>query len=155
MRANQIDICYMKEKMDPIYKSMHPMLDPLEALYVSIHAIQTWKDLEFEVIKDNFDNIFGSDSRAVSSGGALLVDGAFETSSSISALRVSLVWAKAPVGVARYYLLRHWRFPPNNNNNKQHQEKFWITKVCRRRFCVDIFWQNNQVIIWLHTWSKW
>ena len=75
------------------------MLDPLEALYVSIHAIQTWKDLAFEVIKDNFDNIFGSDSRAVSSGGALLVDGAFETSSSISALRVSLVWAKAPVGV--------------------------------------------------------
>ena len=78
---------------------MHPMLDPLEALYVSIHAIQTRKDLAFEVIKDNFDNIFGSDSRAVSSGGALLVDGAFETSSSISALRVSLVWAKAPVGV--------------------------------------------------------
>ena len=116
------------------------MLDPLEALYVSIHAIQTWKDLEFEVIKDNFDNIFGSDSRAVSSGGALLVDGAFETSSSISALRVSLVWAKAPVGVARYYLLRHWRFPPNNNNNnskQQHQENFWITKVGRRRFCVD------------------
>ena len=28
----------MKEKMDPTYISMHSMLDPLEALYVSIHA---------------------------------------------------------------------------------------------------------------------
>ena len=95
------------------------MLDPLEALYVSIHAIQTWKDLAFEVIKDNFDNIFGSDSRAVSSGGALLVDGAFETSSSISALRVSLVWAKAPVGVVYWDIGAFLQIITIINNNKK------------------------------------
>ena len=76
-----------------------------------------------------FHIIFATESCSLKwIGGALLVDGAFETSSSISALRVSLVWAKAPVGVAIYILLRIGAFLQIiiiNNNNKIFEIQWW------------------------------